>query len=418
MFHDPRRMFESETSKPQKVSQTLRRFTGYFKPYWRRYLGVLVMMIASTWAAVTAPQLLGQAVDCYLIPPAAAAAFEGAAPTLTLQSPGEPGAANPTTASACWYADLPLTATTEERIAGLAGLVLRLLGLYAIASITTGLMFYWMTTSGQKVLRTLRVEVFHHILRLPIGYHVAHESGDTMSRVTNDADTIQQAVSFALIQVLSGGFLIVWVAYKMLGESVAYGLVALAMLPFMIVATAWFSAQARKAFRRTRVEMGSVNAELQESISGVREAQAFSREDENIAYFRETNASNRDANIRAVAYTSALAPTLEALGYVALALVAVAGGYALLEGQALLGETVTLGLIITFIAYVQRFNQPVQQIAVLWTNIQSAIAGGERIFGLLDVVPDPQDAADAVDLPPIHGDVVLDEVWAEYEAGG
>src|SRR3990170_2807103 len=214
MFHDPRRIFEAETSKPQNVSQTLRRFIGYFKPYWRRYLGVLVMLVASTWASVTAPQLLGQAVDCYLVPPAATAAFVGAAPS-------EPGAAVQAADST---------------------------GLYAIASITTGLMFYWMTTSGQKVLRTLRVEVFHHILRLPIGYHVAHESGDTMSRVTNDADTIQQAVSFALIQVLSGAFLIVWVAYKMLSESVAYGLVALAMLPFMIVATAWFSAQARKAF--------------------------------------------------------------------------------------------------------------------------------------------------------------------------
>ena len=417
MFHDPRHIFEAETSKPQNVSQTLRRFAGYFRPYWRRYLGVLVMMIVSTWAAVTAPQLLGQAVDCYLVPPAATAAFEGVSPTLTVQPPSASGPAVQATDSACWYAEVPLTATTEERINGLAGLVLRLLGLYAIGSITTGLMFYWMTTSGQRVLRTLRVDVFHHILLLPIGYHVAHESGDIMSRVTNDADTIQQAVSFALIQVISGGFLIVWVAYKMLSESVAYGLVALAMLPFMVIATAWFSAQARKAFRRTRVRMGSVNAELQESISGVREAQAFSREDENIASFRETNAANRDANIRAVAYTSALAPTLEALGYVALALVAVAGGYALLEGQALLGETVTLGLMITFIAYVQRFNQPVQQISVLWTNIQSAIAGGERIFGLLDVVPDLQDAPDATDLPPIRGDVVLDDVWAEYEKG-
>src|SRR3990172_9995911 len=108
MFHDPRRMFESETSKPQNVSQTLRSFTGYFKPYWRRYFGVLVMMIASTWAAVTAPQLLGQAVDCYLIPPAAAAAFEGVAPSLTPEAPAEPGAADPTIDSACWYANLPL----------------------------------------------------------------------------------------------------------------------------------------------------------------------------------------------------------------------------------------------------------------------------------------------------------------------
>jgi len=176
-------MFEAETSRPVNVGWTLRRFAGYFRPYWRRYLGVLFMMILSTWAAVTAPQLLGQAVDCYLV--------------------SSPATAAQATDSACWYAVLPLTATTEERIAGLAGLVLRLLALYAISSVATGLMFNWMTTSGQRVLRTLRVEVFHHILRLPIGYHVAHESGDTMSRVTNDADTIQQAVSFALIQVLS-----------------------------------------------------------------------------------------------------------------------------------------------------------------------------------------------------------------------
>lgn len=420
MFHDPRHVFGAETSRAQNVGQTLRRFAGYFKPYWVRYLGVLIMMTISTWAVVTAPQLIGQAVDCYLVPPAATAFFEGVPPTLSTDASANPGGAAPTvqaTDSACWYAEVPLTATTEERIAGLAGLVLRLLGLFALSSVATGLMFYWMTTSGQSVLRTLRVQVFHHILRLPIGYHVAHESGDTMSRVTNDADTIQQAVSFALIHVLSGAFLILLVAYKMLGESLAYGLIALSMLPFMIITTAWFSGQARKAFRRTRVEMGSVNAELQESISGVREAQAFSREDENIASFRQTNAANRDANIRAVAYTSALAPMLEALGYVALALVAVAGGYALLEGQALLGETVTLGLIITFIAYVQRFNQPVQQVAVLWTNIQSAIAGGERIFGLLDVVPDLQDAPDAIELPAIRGEVVLQDVWAEYEEG-
>jgi ATP-binding cassette subfamily B protein len=400
-------MFSAESTKPQNVAQTLRRFIGYFKPYWVRYLGVLLMMIVSTWATVAAPQLIGQAVDCYLVPPAAKDAMTIAAPGPTVQ----------TSAQACWYADVPPTATPEERIAGLGGLVLRLLALFGLSSIATGLMFYLMSTSGQRVLRTLRVEVFHHILRLPIGYHVAHESGDTMSRVTNDADTIQQAVSFALIQVVSGAFLIVWVAVNMLRESPGYGLVALSMLPLMIVTTLWFSAQARKAFRLTRAEMGSVNAELQESIAGVREAQAFSREDENIASFRQTNAANRDANIRAVAYTSALAPTLEALGYVALALVAVIGGYAMLQGQTLLGEAVSLGMIITFIAYVQRFNQPVQQISVLWTNIQSAIAGGERIFGLLDIVPTLQDAPDAIELPRIRGDVVLDDVWAEYEAG-
>ncbi len=404
MFHDPRRMFNVETSKPQAVSRTLGRFVGYFRPYALRYLGVLGMMIVSTWASVTAPRLLGQAVDCYLLPRQAAPA--------ALVAPEAPA-----TASSCWYADVPATATPAERLEGLGGLVLRLVGLFALGAVATGLMFYWMSSTGQRVLRTLRIRVFEHILRLPIGYHAEHESGDTMSRITNDADTVQQAVSFALIQVASGGLLIVWIGYNMLRDSLAYGLLALAMLPMMIGATAWFSARARRAFRRTRLEMGSVNAELQESIAGVREAQAFGREDENIAAFRQTNAANRDANVIAVSYTSALAPALEALGYVALALVAVAGGLALLEGGILFGQAISFGLVITFIAYVQRFNQPVQQIAVLWTNIQSAIAGGERIFGLLDVEATLQDDPQAVDLTSLRGQVEFDDVWAEYKHG-
>ena len=131
-------------------------------------------------------------------------------------------------------------------------------------------MFFFMVWSGQNVLKSLRVQVFEHINRLSIGYHVEHEAGDTMSRVTNDADTIQQGMTFALVQVLSGAMLIIWVAYNMLASSVPYALIALAIVPLMGFATSWFSTQARRAFRRTRLEMGSVNAELQESISGVR----------------------------------------------------------------------------------------------------------------------------------------------------
>jgi ATP-binding cassette, subfamily B, multidrug efflux pump len=162
----------------------------------------------------------------------------------------------------------------------------------------------------------------------------------------------------------------------MLTLSLSFALLSLAVSPLMFIATIWFSGQARKAFRKSREEIGNVNAELQETISSVREVQAFNRADENIEQFKEVNAANRDANVRAVAYTSALAPTLEALSYVGLAIVTGVGGWYLLTGDTLFGATVTLGLVITFLAYVQRFNQPIQQIAVLWTNIQNAIAGG------------------------------------------
>jgi ATP-binding cassette subfamily B protein len=184
----------------------------------------------------------------------------------------------------------------------------------------------------------------------------------------------------------------------------------------MFVATWWFSSQARKAFRVARAEIGSVNADLQENISAVREVQAFGREDENIEQFRESNAANRDANIRAASYTSALSPVLQAFGFVSMAIVAGVGGLVILSGGTLLGATISLGLVIAFLNYVQRFNQPIMQISVLWTNIQNAIAGGERIFGLIDVEPDITDRTDAAEMPPIEGKVVFEGVHFHYKS--
>src|SRR5439155_6451234 len=227
-----------------------------------------------------------------------------------------------------------------------------------------------------------------------------------MSRITSDTDTIQQVLGFALLNVISGALLIVWIIVKMLQANVPYALLSLSVVPVMALATFYFSGQARKAFRRSRQQMGNVNAGLQESISGAREVQAFNREDESIEQFRRTNAANRDANIRAASFTTALNPVLEALGYLSIAIVVVVGGLSVMRNQPLLGTSViSLGLVFAFLPYVQRVNQPIQQIAVMWPNVQSAIAGGERIFGLLDVEPDIVDKAGAVEMPPIQGRV-------------
>ncbi|MDD2694689.1 MAG: ABC transporter ATP-binding protein [Anaerolineales bacterium] len=414
MFGGPdgmRRMMSQEALKPRKLGDTLRRFGDYFKPYWPILLLVAGLIIASTWAQVTAPELIGQAVDCYLTP-SVGAGFTGAAGLGTA-----PGAAPTAAQTNCWYDPGAAALDNSARLTGLGGLILRIVGLYLMMSVLTGATFFVMSWAGQHVLRNLRVAVFRHLHRLSLGYYAENEAGDLMSRITNDTETIAQAFSFALVNVVSGALLIVWIAYNMLAKSVPYALISLSVVPAMVVATNWFSGQARKAFRRTRQEMGSVNAELQESIAAVREVQAFSREKENIENFMLVNAANRDANIRAVSFTSALAPTLEGLGYLALAIVAGVGGMALLRGQPLFGTAVSLGLVITFLAYAQRFNQPIQQIAVLWTNIQSAIAGGERIFNLLDVQPELQDAPDAWALPSIQGRVEFDQVHAAYKEG-
>lgn len=402
-----RRIMSQDTLKPKNVAETLARFGYYFQPYWALLALSALLVIGSTWTQVASPELIGQAVDCYLSQPAASvlSSFPGAE--------NFRGAAE----NNCWYESSPTVLSSEQKLAGLGGLILRIVGLYVFGALLTGLTFFLMAWIGQHVLRAIRGDVFQHLHTLSLGYYAKNEVGDLMSRITNDSETIGQAFNFALINVFSGILLLLWIAYNMLVKSVPYALLSLAIVPLMIGATLWFSDQARKAFRRTRTEMGSVNAELQESISAVREVQAFNRAEENIENFRLTNAANRDANIRAVAFTSALAPTLEALGYLALVIVAGAGGLALLDNGTLFGSAVSLGIVVTFLTYMQRFNQPIQQIAVLWTNVQNAVAGGERIFDLLDEIPQVQDKSTARPMPPIQGKVELVNVSAAYKPG-
>ncbi|MCL5998896.1 MAG: ABC transporter ATP-binding protein/permease [Chloroflexi bacterium] len=424
-------LFSQDTLKPRNLGNTLARFGYYFRPYWLALLAVVVIVVVSTWAQVTTPDLTGQAVDCYLTP-AATNAFGNFL--------GQQTASNAETN--CWLAQgvessdlthqlirniaavthLPVPSTGDaqplsdtERVAGLGGLILILVVLYAMGSVLTGLMFFVMTWIGQHVLQAMRVDIFKHLHRLSLGYYAEHEAGDLMSRITNDSETIGQAFNFALVNVVSGILLLVWITYNMLTKSVPFALISLVAVPAMIIATVWFSAQARKAFRKAREHIGNVNAELQETISAVREVQAFNRVDENIESFKVANAANRDANVKAVSYTAALNPTLEALGYLALALVTCVGGLVLLRGETLFGTTVSLGLVITFLSYVQRFNMPIQQISILWTNLQNAIAGGERIFNLMDVKPDIQDKPDARTMPQISGVVTFENVTAAYK---
>jgi ATP-binding cassette, subfamily B, multidrug efflux pump len=425
-------LFKSEAQGIRNVSETLRRFGNYFGKFWHMLVLALVLIIVSTWTQVTTPELTGQAADCFLVPVGGGSAF---APFIPIADSDQE------TSSSCWLVSDPATltgtqriiatayrfggftiidpaaASASERAAGLWRLILIIIGLFVLGAIVTGMLFFSMSWTGQHVLRELRLDVFHHLHDLSLSYYAEHEAGDLMSRITNDTSAIEQSFSFALVQVFSGILLLAWTAYNMVTKSIPFALLSLVIAPIMLLVTSWFSAQARKAFRVARQEIGSVNAELQESISSVREVQAFNRAEENIEQFKEVNAANRDANVRAVSFTSALAPALEALSYVALGIVVGAGGWALLKGGNFMGTTVTLGLVITFLAYVQRFNQPIQQIAVMWTNIQNSIAGGERIFNLLDEKPAVMDKHDATSMTEIKGLVEFDNVAHEYEDG-
>ncbi len=388
---DSRRVLDRETSKPEDLGRTIGRFAAYFRKYWFGFALVMAFIFVSAWATVRAPNLLGQAFDCYITP--------------TTQSVDD-----------CWYTTVDLEATGSERLSGLLGLSAELLGLYALDAVMIGLAFFTMRWTGQNVLVLLRNDLMVQIHRLSLSFYSKQEAGNVMSRVTNDMDTVQQMFNFALLNVIRSVVLILSIIAAMIALNPPYALVSLSVIPFMLLVTRYFSNQARKAFRRARKEIGSVNADLQESIAGAREVQAFNREEESIAQFQRRNEANRDANVRAAVFTSALNPVLEALSFVSLAVIVVVGGLSALDNTPLLGtEVVTLGLIFAFINFVQRLNQPIAQIAILWTNVQSGIAGGERIFGLMDEKIDLTDKPGASALPPIKGHIVYEDVRMHYK---
>jgi len=399
VFHDNSRILGQETIKVQHLGGTITRFGRYFRHYWYGLVLVLVFIVISATANVLGPELVGQAVDCYLFPQAQ----QGS------QSQDIVG---------CWFSDINLTATTGQRLTGLGTLSLLLLGVYILDSVVIGLAFFVMRWTGQNVLRWIRADLFRHLHRLSIGFYAKHEAGDVMSRLTNDMQTVQQLFNFTLLNVARGVLIILFVVVSMLWRNVPYALLSLSVVPVMLLTTRYFSGQARKAFRRARQEIGNVNADLQESISGAREVQAFNREDESIAQFERANQANRAANVRAAVFTSALHPVLEALSFVAMGLVVLVGGWSALRGTPLLGSSViTLGLVFAFMNYIQRLNMPIMQIAVLWTNVQNGIAGGERIFNLIDEPVDITDKPDARKMPEIQGEVVFENVCMEYVPG-
>ena len=411
MMDGGRRMLDQETSRAGSLGSTLWKFLLYFRRYGMGALLSFALIAIASWTQITAPTLIGQAVDCYFF-----VRSDSEACTYTED--------NALVIEARIAEDESIgdeekpTAIRQAKLDGLLGIFLLLLALFLGGAIANGVAFFTMNWTGQNVLRAMRVDLFRHLHTLSLKYYSSQNTGDLMSRITNDTNIIQQAFNFGLLSVLGGVLIMVWIIVRMMETNFAYALISLSVVPVMLLATIFFSNRARVAFRRSRRELGAVNTDLQESISGAREVQAFSREEESLSHFQQANEANRSANVQAAVFTSALTPVLEALGFVALSIVVISGGSAVLLGEPLLGGSIiTLGTVFVFIQYIQRFNQPIQQIATLWANIQSAIAGGERIFQILETPADIFDAPDAIELPSIQGHVEFDQVAAEYEPG-
>jgi ATP-binding cassette subfamily B multidrug efflux pump len=274
--------------------------------------------------------------------------------------------------------------------------------------LASSLQQYLLSWVGRRVLATLRAQLFRHLQALSLGYHDTHIVGVTISRVINDVDVINELLSQGLVTLVGDTILLCGIVVVMLSMSPRLALLTFSVLPLMVWATLLFASRARVAFRQTRARIAAVVGDLAEDLSSVRVIQAFAQEDISRERFDTVNRANRDAYVAAMSLSFVFLPTVEFLSMLATAIVLWFGGRSVASGD------LTLGVVVAFLAYVSRFFQPILELSRLYTTLQAAMAGGERVLALLDTEPEVRDTPDAGDMPPINGRVELRTVSFSY----
>jgi ATP-binding cassette subfamily B protein/subfamily B ATP-binding cassette protein MsbA len=343
----------------------LRRLLVYLRPFAKELVFVLGLVLVSAATQALGPYLIGRAID------GAIGAGDGPALDRTM---------------------------------------LMLLVVYVAGAVASRAQFIAIGSIGQRTLAQMRTEIFSTVQRLSLRFFDRQPAGDLMSRLVNDTDVLNQLFSQGLVQILGSIFGLAGILIAMLALNWQLALASFIVIPAMLLATRLFARLSRRAFRRTRESLGDVSSEIQEEIAGVKIAQAFNRTGVNQQRFAQRNAANRDANVSATAITSAFTPTIDVLSAVATAIVAGYGGYLALGGS------ISVGVVIAFLTYVQQFFRPIQTIATFATTVQASLAAAERIFDLLDTPADLTDAPGARAMPPIAGQVVFDHVSFSYGA--
>ncbi len=264
---------------------------------------------------------------------------------------------------------------------------------------------------GHRVLQKLRTEMFAHLQKLSLRFYDNNEVGRVMSRVQNDVTSMQELLSSGFLTIFGDVIGIAVVVYLVSSRNLELALITFSVVPILLVVTFIWQIYARRAFMRVRMAIAIVNSNLQENVSGVRVIQSLSRENVNAERFSALNEDHMRANIEAGRLQAAVMPMVEVLSSSATALVVLFGGRQVLNGD------LTLGGLTLFIFSVERFFQPIRELVMQYTQLQRAMAGGTRAFEVLDTQPEIVDAADAVDLADIRGEVAFENVDFDYVEG-
>ncbi len=353
------RLLRGEDQRGHKV----RWLVGLLHPYRGRVALMFVALLIATAAGLAPPYLAGKAIDSGIIP--------GDVQALNL-------------------------------------IVAAFIGTALIFALATYLQTYLVGWVGTRALQDLRARIFIHIQRMSIGFFTRRSPGVLISRMTNDIEALNQLVTDGIVTLFSSTLTLIGVVVILLFLDVKLALVTFITFPLLAIASVVFRIYSAGAYRATRERIAAITAYLQETLSGVRVVRSFGQEDRHRVRMTELNELNREANMKTVYLNAAYFPAVELLSAIGTAVILLYGGAQAIE------HVIAIGVVVSFVGYLQTFFDPIQQLSQLYTTYQQGMAALDKIFDLLETEPDLVDEPGAIDPGELRGEIVMEAVSFSY----
>src|SRR5256712_1832942 len=343
----------------------MRRLLQYLRPYWRSVLVAFVVIIVGAAVSLAQPYLMKIAIDRYI---------------------------------------------ATGRLAGLDRLAAVYLALLVISFAAEYIQTWTMQLTGQRIMYDLRMAIYGHLQRLDLKYYDRNPVGRLMTRVTSDVDVLNDLFTSGVVTVFSDVLPLVGIMVIMIWMNWRLALVAFCVLPLIVLVAQWFRRNVRDTYRVVRGWIARINAFLQENITGMMTVQLFRREALNFERFDEIDRKHRDANVDSIFYYAVFYPAIEAISALAAALIIWYGGLSVMAG------TLTIGSLVAFLQYSQRFFRPISDLSEKFNILQAAMASSERIFKVLDEPVTIEAPVQPVRRPaPAAGHIRFENVWFAYD---
>lgn len=294
---------------------------------------------------------------------------------------------------------------------GLVWFCAGLLGVYVCSSATTWLQSYFMAAVSQNTVQGMRKDLFARLQKLPLSFFDRQSHGELMSRTTNDMESVSNTLNQSFTTLISSIVTLIGALCFMVSLNIWLTLLSFVTIPFVMFLTSKIAKFTRKYFTSQQQHLGELNGYIEETISGQKAVKVFHREEKVKAEFQDINVKLREASIRAQIYSGFIGPVMNVMKNSSFAIIAAAGGWMALE------DMVTIGVVVSFLSYSRQFNDPINQVANQFNMLQSAVAGAERVFEIIDKESEYDEKQAVHDVQGIKGEVIFENVSFGYQEG-